>query len=384
MKKLKNELVIKLIVFIGVGIGVGLLANVQIMSFIVLLKEVLGEIIFFTIPLIILAFVATSITELNQDSSKLVLFSLILAYLSTFCAAMVSLLMGYSIIPRLAINPIVGEGRIVPESLVVLNISPIMSVMSALVLSLLLGTFVAKTDADLTRILLKEFQIIVLEIVNKVVLKILPLFIGSTFAILAYQGNMVTQLPTFIIVIGIVFLGQCLWLVILYTIAALYTRKNPMKVIVNYGEAYVTALGTMSSAATLPVALKCAKKSPVLKKESIDFGIPLFSNIHLCGSVLTEVFLVLVVSNLVYGHLPRIENMIVFILLLGVLGIGAPGVPGGTVMASLGILISVLGFDTEATALMLTIFALQDSLGTACNVLGDRALVMILSKLMKE
>ena len=161
---------------------------------------------------------------------------------------------------------------------------------------------------------------------------------------------------------------------------SLYAKENPWKVLKNYGPAYITAVGTMSSAATLAVALRCAKKSqPPLKEDMVDFGIPLFANIHLCGSVLTEVFFVMTVNKILYGFIPSMGTMVLFCALLGIFAIGAPGVPGGTVMASLGLIIGVLGFDESGTALMLTIFALQDSFGTACNVTGDGALTMILT-----
>ena len=136
----------------------------------------------------------------------------------------------------------------------------------------------------------------------------------------------------------------------------------------------------MSAAAPLAGARRCAKKSePPLRDDMVDFGIPLFANIHLCGSVLTEVFFVMTVSQILYGKMPDVGTMILFCLLLGVFAIGAPGVPGGTVMASLGLITGILGFDETGTALMLTIFALQDSFGTACNITGDGALTMILS-----
>ena len=144
-----------------------------------------------------------------------------------------------------------------------------------------------------------------------------------------------------------------------------------------YGPAYLTALGTMSSAATLGVALNCAHKSPVLRKEISDVTIPLFANIHLCGSILTETIFVMTVSQLLYGSMPSLFTLVLFILMLGLFAIGAPGVPGGTVLASLGLIISVLHFDETGTALLLTIFALQDSFGTACNVTGDGALTLI-------
>jgi Na+/H+-dicarboxylate symporter len=135
----------------------------------------------------------------------------------------------------------------------------------------------------------------------------------------------------------------------------------------------------MSSAATLPVALKCAKKSDVLRDDIRDFTIPLCANIHLCGSVLTETFFVMAISQILYGKMPPVSTMVLFVLLLGIFAIGAPGVPGGTVMASLGIVISVLGFNDAGTALLLSIFALQDSFGTACNVTGDGAIALMLT-----
>ena len=141
----------------------------------------------------------------------------------------------------------------------------------------------------------------------------------------------------------------------------------------------------MSSAATLAVALDCAGKAiPPLRRDMVDFGIPLFANIHLCGSVLTEVFFCMTVSQILYGFIPNIGTMILFCLLLGVFAIGAPGVPGGTVMASLGLITGVLGFDATGTALMLTIFALQDSFGTACNITGDGALTLFLSGYVRK
>ena len=180
-------------------------------------------------------------------------------------------------------------------------------------------------------------------------------------------------------------IGHYIWLAVLYAVAGAYSGCNPLDILKNYGPAYITAVGTMSSAATLAVALRCAKKSePPLRDDMVDFGIPLFANIHLCGSVLTEVFFVMTVSKVLYGSIPSPGTMILFCALLGVFAIGAPGVPGGTVMASLGLITGVLGFDETGTALMLTVFALQDSFGTACNVTGDGALTLILTGYAKR
>lgn len=141
----------------------------------------------------------------------------------------------------------------------------------------------------------------------------------------------------------------------------------------------IPKLGNNASAATLAVALRCARKSKVLRNDMIDFGIPLFANIHLCGSVLTETFFVMVVSKILYGDIPDMKMMVLFCILLGIFAIGAPGVPGGTVMASLGLITGILGFNETGTALILTVFALQDSFGTACNITGDGALTLILT-----
>ena len=166
---------------------------------------------------------------------------------------------------------------------------------------------------------------------------------------------------------------------LLYTLSGIYSGKNPMEVVKHYGPAYITAVGTMSSAATLAVALRCARKSSVLREDMVNFGIPLFANIHLCGSVLTETFFVMTISLMLYGSLPSVGTMLLFCVLLGIFAVGAPGVPGGTVVASLGIVTGVLGFDPNGVALLIAIFALQDSFGTACNVTGDGALTMILT-----
>jgi Na+/H+-dicarboxylate symporter len=235
------------------------------------------------------------------------------------------------------------------------------------------------THARTITAVLQEFQNIVLEIVKKVIIPILPFFIASTFCALAWEGSITKQLPVFLIVILIVMVGHYLWLAVLYGVASVYSGRSGIEVVKHYGPAYLTAVGTMSSAATLAVALDCARKSKNLRPDMVDFGIPLFANIHLCGSVLTEVFFVMTVSKVLYGTLPSAGTMALFCVLLGIFAIGAPGVPGGTVMASLGLITGILLFDDAGTALMLAVFALQDSFGTACNVTGDGALALILT-----
>ena len=229
-----------------------------------------------------------------------------------------------------------------------------------------------------------ELNKIVLSIVNNFVIKILPVYIATTFAVLSYEGAIISELPVFLKIILIVIVGHFIWMTLMYSIAGAISKTNPKEVFKHYLPAYLTAVGTMSSAATLPVALDCARKSETLDPKIRDFAIPLCSNTHLCGSVLTEVFFVMTVSQIIYGKLPETSNMIVFIVLLGIFAIAAPGVPGGTVVASLGLITSILGFNDTGTALMLSIFALQDSFGTACNVTSDGAIALMVTGIFKK
>lgn len=384
MKKLFNNLIFKLLLGVVIGIIIGGYASESVIGVVITIKYVLGQIIFFAVPLIILGFIAPSITKLKGNASKLLGYAVLIAYLSSVFAALLSMVAGYNIIPNLSIDASAATLKQLPELLFKLDIPPIMSVMSALALALLLGLSTAWSKADLFEKLLDQFQNIVLNIVNRVIIPILPLFIATNFAALSYEGGLKTQLPVFFEVILIVLVGHFIWLAVLYIIGGIISKENPWKVVKYYGPAYLTAVGTMSSAATLPVALECARKSKVLRKDIVDFAVPLCANIHLCGSVLTEVFFIMTVSQILYGKLPSLGTMILFILLLGIFAIGAPGVPGGTVMASLGLIISVLAFDEAGTALILTIFALQDSFGTACNVTGDGAITLMLTGIAKK
>ena len=380
MKKFLSSLPMRLLICAALGIILGQYLPEVAMNFVVTVKYVLNQLIVFCVPLIIIGFIAPSITKLGNNASRLLGIAVSIAYVSSIGAAFFACASGYILIPHISIVSEVEGLKALPEVVFQLNIPQIMPVMSALVFSMLLGLAATWTKAKVITAVLDEFQKIVLEIVTKIVIPLLPIFIGFTFCCLSYEGTITKQLPIFILVVVIVMIGHYVWLALLYGIAGVYAGKNPLNVIRNYGSAYLTAVGTMSSAATLAVALQCAKKSePTLRDDMVDFGIPLFANIHLCGSVLTEVFFVMIVSKILYGHIPSVGQMILFCLLLGIFAIGAPGVPGGTVMASLGLITGVLGFDESGTALMLTIFALQDSFGTACNVTGDGALTLMLT-----
>ena len=379
MKKLFGSLPFRLLLGIAVGILCGLVFSESVMKVIVTLQYIMGQLITFCVPLIIIGFIAPSITKLGANASRLLGVAVVIAYVSSICAAFMSMGAGYALIPHLSIDTSVAGLRELPEVVFELNIPQIMSVMSALVLSILIGLAATWTKSQGFINLLAEFQNIVLDIVKKVIIPILPFYIAATFCNLSYEGMITRQLPAFLQIIVIVMLGHYIWLAVLYLLAGAYSGKNPWEVLRHYGPAYLTAVGTMSSAATLAVALDCARKSKVLRKDMVSFGIPLFANIHLCGSVLTEVFFVMTISKILYGSVPSLGTMVLFCLLLGIFAIGAPGVPGGTVMASLGLITGILLFQNDGTALMLAIFALQDSFGTACNVTGDGALTLMLT-----
>lgn len=360
-------------------------ASGYIMQVIVCAHRLMGQFVSFCVPLIVLGFICPSITKMGQNAGRLLGVGLIIAYLSSVLAATMSAVAANAIVPMLNIVQPEAE-RELPEAIFVLNIPQVMSVITALVLSIVIGLAAVWTKSKLTIDLLAEFQQIVLDIVNKVVIPILPFYIGTTFTTLGYNGTL-SQFPVFLAAIIVVIIGHFVWMAVLYGIAGAYSGKNPMDVIKYYGPAYITAVGTMSSAATLSVALQCANKSPVLRKDLVGFGIPLFANIHLCGSVLTETFFIFIVSKIVFGAFPSVPTMVLFIILFGIFAVGAPGVPGGTVMASLGIVESIIcasfGASPEQiatfTGMLLAIFALQDSFGTACNVTGDGALTLFLT-----
>ena len=377
MKKFFSNTIVQLLIAVAVGIVAGFYVEDSVLSAIVSLKHVSGQVIFFLVPLIILGFIAPSIAHLRSNASKMLLFAFGIAYLSSVGASFFGAAVGYQVIPHLDIASDANALKALPENMLKIDIPPVMNVMTALVLAALIGLATAWVKSDEFSRLLDTFQKMVLELVKKILLPVLPVFIFSNFCILSYQGAVTKQLPVFLSILLVVIVCHYIWLGLLYGIAALYSRKNSWKVLKYYGPAYLTALGTMSSAATLGVALHCAHKSPILRKEISDVTVPLFANIHLCGSILTETVFVMTVSKLLYGTLPDPFTLVLFILLLGLFAIGAPGVPGGTVLASLGLIISVLQFDEAGTALLLTIFALQDSFGTACNVAGDGALTLI-------
>jgi len=377
---LRKSLPFRLLLALIVGVTVGLIANEIVINIIQSIRQLTAQIIFFAVPLIILGFVTVSIARLGRQASRLLTITLTLGYGSAVGAAVLAAVAGYAVIPILRVPDEVSALRPLPDLLFELNIPPILPTMSALVLALLLGLAAAWTRAERFTLGLEEFHRMVLAVVTKVVIPVLPVFIATVFALLAYQGRLTRQLPMFLQALGLVIALQLTWNAVLYLGATLFSRRNPLEVIRHYGAPYLTAVGTMSSAATLPVALRGAHASRSLNHRSVDFGVPLFAHVHMPGSTVAITFLALTVSQVLYGRLPNVGTMVLFVILLGIFAVAAPGVPGGTLMASLGLITTILGFDEAGTGLMLAIFALQDSFGTATNITSDGPMLMVLSK----
>ena len=261
-----NSLPFKLLVAVILGIIAGLILNrystngisMAVLNITVTIKYILGQLITFCVPLIVLGFIAPSITRLGKNASLMLGVAVVLAYGSSVGAALFSTASGFLIIPHLSIHSYAAGLKRLPEVIFELEIPQIMSVMSALVFAMMLGLAATWTKAKLITGLLDEFQKIVLSLVARIIIPILPLFIGTTFCGLAYEGTITRQLPVFLKIIVLVLAGHFIWMALLYILAGIYSGENPLEVVRHYGPAYLTAVGTMSSAATLAVALQCA------------------------------------------------------------------------------------------------------------------------------
>lgn len=380
MKRIFSNTSFRLFLAVIAGLVIGRFATEGVIAVILPIKHILGQIIFFLIPLIVFGFITPAITRLKSNASKLLTLSLVLAYLSCVGSSVLAALVGYNTIPLIDITPDDEVSKVLPQMIFRLDIPPLMPVLSALVLAFLVGIGILLTKSRKIENALYEFQDIVFVMVKRVLIPLLPFFIAANFSVFAYEGDLVSRLPVFLLIILITILCHAAWLTFLYVSAGIYSGKNPWRVLRYYGPVVLTALGSQSSAASLGVAIEETRKSPVLKPEVRDFSIPLLGNIHFPGSVLDIVFLALAVSYLLNGTMPDIEKMVLFIPLLAIFGVAAPGLPGGTLFASLGLIQAVLGIGEEGIALMITIFALLDSFGTTHNITSDGALSLILTK----
>lgn len=377
----KPGLLVRIIIAMALGIGAGYLlpdwAGRVFMTFNSIFSEFLG----FIIPLLIVGFVAPAIIDIGKNAGKMLLFTALLAYLFTFAAGLISFATGDALFPSM-IEP---DKYLAAESSAVelppyfeMDITPMMNVMTALVLAFVLGIGGAKTGSVSLRNGLNDFRRIISFVIGGAIIPLLPLYIFGIFLNMTVCGQVGSILATFIKVIAVIFCLHIGILVLQYAVASIFSHKNPFKSLLTMVPAYFTALGTQSSAATIPVTLKQTIKMGV-SPDIAGFTVPLCATIHMSGSTLKIVACAL--ALMISLGMPYSFSMFAgFIAMLGVTIIAAPGVPGGAIMASLGILSSMLGFTDADNALMIALYIAMDSFGTACNVTGDGAIAQIVDR----
>ncbi|MCK8130459.1 dicarboxylate/amino acid:cation symporter [Pseudoalteromonas sp. S1610] len=366
------KLILKLIAGIVAGILVGLYIPLTGVELLYTVKELIGQLISFTIPLIILFFIASGIAGLPKGSGHLLGKTVGFAYGSTIIAGTLAFLLVTAVIPFLS-GGISFEAEAVTEvgSFIDLEIPPLMGVMTALVTAFVFGIGMSQLGLDTLKTVSDQGRDIIDGLLSKVIIPALPFYIAGVFAEMTVAGTVVDTLQAFGVVLVAALVMHWLWLSVLYITSGLLLKRNPIELIKNMLPAYFTALGTMSSAATIPVSLQSSKANNV-KEDVANFTVPLCATIHLSGSTITIVTCAMAVMFLSPSmEVPSLMAMLPFIMMLGVVMIAAPGAPGGAVMSALGLLTSMLGFNEGAVALMIALYLAQDSFGTACNVTGD-------------
>lgn len=384
MKKLHIGLLPRIIIAIALGILLGNFLPGGMVRFFVTFNGIFSEFLNFSIPLIIVGLVTVAIADIGKGAGKLLLITALIAYGATLFSGFLSYFTGVTVFPYLIESGVpleeVSEAQgILPFFSVA--IPPLMNVMTALVLAFMLGLGLAQLKNDTLKNAERDFQEIIIRMISAVILPLLPIYIFGIFLNMTHSGQVFSVLMVFIKIIGVIFLLHIFLLVFQYCIAALFVRKNPFKLLGRMMPAYFTALGTQSSAATIPVTLEQTKKNGV-SSDIAGFVIPLCATIHLSGSTLKIVAcaLALMMMQGIPFDFPLFAG---FIFMLGITMVAAPGVPGGAIMASLGILQSMLGFDESAQALMIALYIAMDSFGTACNVTGDGAIALVVDKIYK-
>ncbi len=385
MKKFKIGLLGKIIIAIAIGIGAGLIAPGWFVRIFLTFNGIFSQFLGFAIPLIILGLVAPAISDIGKTAGKMLLLTVAIAYGSTVFAGLVSYLTGATLFPGMieagsSLDSVGSAKELAPFFGV--EIPPLMNVMTALILAFVLGLGLASLDNDTLKKAVHDFEQIIIKTIKTAIIPLLPIYIFGIFLNMTYVGQVFGILTVFIKIIGIIFLIHIGILVLQFCIAGAVSGKNPFKLLWTMMPAYFTALGTQSSAATIPVTLEQSKKNGV-SEEVAGFTVPLCATIHMSGSTLKIVACAL--ALMIMQGMPYDFGMFMgFICMLGITMVAAPGVPGGAIMASLGILQSMLGFNQEALALMIALYIAMDSFGTACNVTGDGAIAVIMDRIMKK
>ncbi|MDO9680215.1 MAG: dicarboxylate/amino acid:cation symporter [Bacteroidales bacterium] len=387
MTKFKPGLLTKIIIAICLGILFSLFSPLWVVRIFATINGIFGNFLGFIIPLLILGLVAPGIADLGKGAGKLLAITAAIAYGSTIVAGFFSYFTTRWSLPLL-INPdetLTGSGIELAENIGAffsIEMPPLMGVTTSLVLAFVIGLGVSAVNGQKLRSALWEFRDIIIVIIKDVIIPLLPLYIFGIFLKIGAEGQVSSVLSLFFKIILVIFAMHIILLLVQFILAGIISGKNPLKALITMLPAYVTALGTQSSAATIPVTLAQAKKNGV-DDEIADFVIPLCATIHLSGSMLKIVscaFAVMYMSGMNTGF----DLFAGFIMMLGITMVAAPGVPGGAIMAAVALLQSMLGFDQTLTGLMIALYITMDSFGTACNVTGDGAIALVLNKIYKK
>ena len=386
MKKFKFGLLPQIIVAIILGIAFGGILPAWCSRIFLTFNSIFSQLLGFAIPLIIVGLVTPAIADIGRGAGRMLALTTLLAYGSTVVAGLASFGVGEALFPSMLSGQIQAAttadaaAKLAPYFTV--EIPPLMGVMTALILAFMLGLGIAYIEGDVLRRGASEFGNIVTKFIENVIIPLLPIYIFGIFLDMTASGEVWRVLVVFAKIIGVIFALHIAWLVALYSVAGGVAKKNPLKMLGTMMPAYFTALGTQSSAATIPVTLAQTRKIGVSEGVS-GFVIPLCATIHLSGSMLK-----IVACALALMMMQGIEYdfMMIFgcICMLGITMVAAPGVPGGAIMAALGVLASMLGFSAEDQALMISLYVAMDSFGTACNVTGDGALAVIMDRINQK
>lgn len=384
-KKIINNLLFKVFIAIILGIVFGLYMPESVNRVFNTFNHFFSEFLGFAIPLIILGLIMPAIGDLGKGAKKLLIITAVIAYASTLFSGFSTYFIASGIFPSFidpqSVTSLENAARELSPYFSI-NIPPILDVMSALVLAFLVGLGLAPLGESTLKKVTFDFQKIIMMLIEKVIIPLLPIYILSIFSAIAFKGQVASVLGVFVKIIGVIFIMHILLILIQYLIAGAITKKNPIKALLNMIPAYFTALGTQSSAATIPVTLKQVELNGVSPKVA-NFVIPLGATIHLAGSTM-KIVACAVALMLMQGLDFNFGMFAGFVMMLGIAMVAAPGVPGGAIMAAIGILQSMLGFDAESQALMIALYIAMDSFGTAANITGDGAIAIIVDKIAEK
>ncbi|TXL60577.1 dicarboxylate/amino acid:cation symporter [Cerasibacillus terrae] len=379
-------LLIKIIIAIILGVAIGFISPEWLVRIFATFNDLFGNFLDFIIPLIILGFIAAGIGTLGKGAGKLLGLTAIIAYASTIIAGVIAFFVAKNVYPFMlkgqSLKTLSDPSESLATSFIELEITPPIDVITALLLAFVLGLGMISIKGNTMINAMNELRDIIQLVIVKVIIPFLPFHIFGIFANMTYAGQVGTILNVFAKVFIMIILLHILYLIGQYTVAGTLSKQNPLTALKTMSPAYFTALGTQSSAATIPVTLERTKQLNV-RERLADFTIPLLANIHLSGSTITLVSCSMAIMFL-QGNPNIFSDYFPFILMLGVTMIAAPGVPGGAVMAALGLLDSMLGFNQTMLSLIIALYIAQDSFGTACNVTGDGAITSIVHSISKK